>query len=127
MYCTVDNIKSIIPTGLLGQLASNDIQIELAIKSATTTIDAYLAGAYSVGVESPFLQEICQKMTVYTLYMLNAYDETPQIVIKSYTDAISDLEKLQKGILSLPGGDNPHPVRQAEVFCNKSPEDRLFS
>lgn len=127
MYCTLENIKELLPTSVLGQLVSNDLQVERAIKSATTTINAYLAGAYPPDVESDFLKEICQKIALYTLYMLVASDETPEIVKTAYRDAISDLEKLQKGTISLPGAEKQNPcIRQAEVFCNKTPEDKLF-
>lgn len=133
MYCSVNDIKNIVPEPILGQLANNDLQIELAINSATTTIDAYLSGSYPTsstlggdGASCAFLADICAKLAIYRLYMLNASDETPEIIQKSYSEAVSELEKLQKGVISLPEVDGAVPVRQAEIFCNKEREDRVF-
>ena len=102
MYCTIQNIKDLIPQNLLEGLTSgNDAAIAKAIATAEATINAYVSGSYDAKEASgaSFLQSVAEKLTVYNLYLVAAYDETPQIVVTSYLAAISDLEKLQKGLI----------------------------
>jgi len=129
MYCTVSNIKDLIPQNLLLELTGgNDAGIEKAIAGASATIDAYLMGSYddSNSMNSPFLQALAEKITVYNLYLVSASDETPQIVTSSYLEAISNLEKIQNGLISVKS-ENAPPERQSEVFTNKTACDRFFS
>jgi len=127
MYCTVDNIKDLVPQNLLEELTSgSDAIIEKAIAGANATVEAYLTGAYDLPQQSVFLQTIAEKITVYNLYLMSAFDETPQIVITSYLEALSALEKIQNGTLSLVASDNTANDRQSEVFTNKTADDRLF-
>lgn len=130
MYCTIENIKELIPSNLLEELTSGDDSfIEKAISGASATIDAYLCGSYdaSEGLDSPFLQAVAEKITVYNLYLVSACDDTPQIVISSYLEAISSLEKLAKGLLSAGNFDSSPKDRQSEIFVNKNASDKLFS
>ena len=127
MYCTIQNIKDLIPENLLEELTSgNDAVIEKAIEGASATIDAYMMGSYNPqeASHSPFLQAVAEKISIYNLYLASAFDDTPQIVITSYSEAISSLEKLQNGLISV---SNSQKERQSEVFINKAPWDKLFS
>ena len=127
MYCTIQNIKDLIPENLLEELTSgNDTVIEKAIEGASATIDAYMMGSYNPqeASHSPFLQAVAEKISIYNLYLASAFDDTPQIVITSYSEAISSLEKLQNGLISV---SNSQKDRQSEVFINKAPWDKLFS
>lgn len=129
MHCTVSNIKDLIPENLLSELTSDDdTVIEKAIARACATIDAYLMGSYdpSNALASPFLQSVAEKITVYNLYLVSACDETPQIVTNSYLEAISSLEKIQSGLISISPQNQPSE-RQSEVFTNKAEADKLFS
>lgn len=126
MYCTIQNIKDLIPEKLLEWLTSgNDSVIEKAIEGASSTVDAYLMGSYNPeeASHSAFLQAVAEKIAVYNIYLVSASDDTPQIVITSYLEAISSLEKLQNGLLSV---SNTEKERQSEVFINKAPWDKLF-
>ena len=130
MYCNVQNIKDLIPSNLLMELTSgNDSAIEKAISGACATIDAYLLGSYdgASSMQSPFLQALAEKITVYNLYLVSACDETPQIVTVSYLESISNLEKIQSGVISLASPQNAPNERQAEVFTNKDSGDKFFS
>jgi len=129
MYCTIQNIKELIPSNLLSELTfENDDAIAKAIFSAEATINAYISGSYdaSNAVNTAFLQYTAEKITVYNLYLTSAADETPQIVVTSYLEAISDLEKIQKGVLSLMSNSSAENPRQSEVFSNKTVSDRAF-
>lgn len=130
MYCSVDNIKDLLPQNLLLELTSgNDAVIEKAIASASATIDAYLMGSYDGpdSMNSPFLQALAEKITVYNLYLVSACDETPQIVTVSYLESISNLEKIQSGIISIATPESAPSERQGEIFTNKTQCDKLFS
>ncbi|MEI8377596.1 MAG: phage protein Gp36 family protein [bacterium] len=129
MHCTVSNIKDLIPENLLLELTSgNDAVIEKAIAGASATIDAYLMGSYdgSNQLASPFLQSVAEKITVYNLYLVSACDDTPQIVTSSYIEAISSLEKIQSGVISI-STESSDTERQSEVFINKTEADKMFS
>lgn len=129
MYCTIQNIKDVVPAGLLSFLTDgNDNVIAHAIESADAIINAYVAGSYAPNNASGsvFLQSVAERIAVYNLYLTAAYDETPEIVSRSYIEAIGDLEKIQKGLISLSDADNTQTERQAEVFTNKDALDRLF-
>lgn len=129
MYCTIQDIKDVVPEGLLAYLSGgNDAIIARAIENAQATINAYIAGAYdpSNALGAGFLQGVAERIAVYNLYVAAAADDTPQIVVTSYLEAISDLEKIQKGFLSLSDAQEAQNERQGEVFTNKDALDRLF-
>ena len=129
MYCTIQNIKDLLPAGILASLTGgNDNVIARAIEKTDAVINAYVAGSYDAqnASASVFLQSVAERITVYNLYLASAYDETPEIIAKSCIEAIGDLEKIQKGLISLANADSVQSERQAEVFSNKSEKDRLF-
>jgi phage gp36-like protein len=120
----IENIKNLVPQNLLLELTSgDDAVIQNAVSGACATVDAYVSGAYDKNDSSPFLQSVAEKIAVYNLYRLSAFDETPQIITASYLEAISALEKIQSGLLSPKIGENQ---RQKEVFSNKTSSDKMF-
>lgn len=130
MYCTIENIQNLIPSGVLSQLTNNDTNlIADAITSAEASVNAYLQGSYDINylADCALLKDISEKITVYNLYTRFSGDETPQIVSTNYKIAISQLEKIQSGALSLGNIDNTPKDRQSEVFSNKTSEDKMFS
>lgn len=130
MYCTVQNIKDLVPAGLLAYLTgNNDNVIVKAIEGASSVVNAYISGAYDLSTvsSSVFLQSVAERVTIYNLYMNAACDETPEIVSRSYKEAIGELEKIQKGVISIATADSAQAERQGEVFSNKSSLDRVFS
>lgn len=130
MFCTIQNIKNLVPQNLLTELTSgNDEVIARAIESASATIKAYLSGSYELSkvADSEFLRTVAERIVVYNIYMVSACDETPQIVITSYLEAISDLGKIQSGTVSLFDSQSTPNTRLREVFTNKSSSDKEFS
>ncbi len=130
MFCTIQNIKNLVPQNLLTELTSgNDEVIARAIESASATIKAYLSGSYELSkvADSEFLRTIAERIAVYNIYMVSASDETPQIVITSYLEAISDLGKIQSGTVSLFDAKDTPNTRLSEVLTNKSAADKEFS
>lgn len=122
-YCTIENIQELIPTTVLSQLTNGDeFAITKAITDATASINAYLQGSYDLSeLENiPVLTDICQKISVYNLYTRVSGDETPQIVSTNYNIAISELEKIQTGKLSLGLSDGSISNRQSEILTNKT-------
>ena len=129
MYCTIQDVKDVVPEGLLTYLTGgNDNAILKAIENASATINAYTIGSYDPqsASASAFLQHIAERIAVYNLYLVAAADDTPQIVSASYSEAIGDLEKLQRGFISLTDSTQLENARQAEVFSNKDALDRFF-
>ncbi len=130
MFCTIQNIKNLVPQNLLTELTSgNDDVIARAIESASATVKAYLSGSYELSkvADSEFLRTIAERIAVYNIYMVSASDETPQIVITSYLEAISDLGKIQSGTVSLFDAKDTPNTRLSEVLTNKSAADKEFS
>lgn len=130
MYCTIQNIQDIVPQSVLDKLTNEDTSIiTKAIESAQSTVNAYLQGSYDIPeLEGlPIIQDISEKITVYKLYTWFSGDETPRIISTNYNIAISELEKIQAGKLSLSYDSGASTLRQPEVLANKTAESKFFS
>ena len=138
-YCSSSDIESYISTPTLIQLTNddggNDINTTVtqeAIIYASTLIDGYLRGRYTLPLDTqfPLLKILCIDIAVHRLYSRRMRDEMPEVIENAYKNAISTLRDIQKGVVSLQAendllessGFNPQ-----EYKTNKDLIDRLFN
>ena len=138
-YCSSVDIESYVSTPTLIQLTIdeggdviNDNVTQEAIIYASTLIDGYLRGRYTLPLDTqfPLLKILCIDISVYRLYSRRMRDEMPEVIENAYKNAIQTLRDIQKGILSLQAendlletsGFNPQ-----EYKTNKDLIDRLFN
>ena len=138
-YCSSSDIESYVSTPTIIQLTNdeggdviNDTVTQEAIVYASTLIDGYLRGRYTLPLDTqfPLLKILCIDIAVYRLYSRRMRDEMPEVIENAYKNALSTLRDIQKGILSLQAendllessGFNPQ-----EYKTNKDLIDRLFN
>jgi phage gp36-like protein len=134
-YCTLDDIKKLIPEEALAQLTDdeglgsvNPARVDEAIAQADAEINSYCGGRYAV----PFsmVPDIVKKLSVdivlYNLYSRRV-EEAPAIRAERYKNAIRQLEGISKGVISL--GVDPAPSASADgrAETNKPTDDNVFS
>ncbi len=136
-YCTISNIETQISTATLIQLTSDDNQNEIdrtvaeeAILYASTVIDGYLRGRYSLPLNTrfPLLRVIAMDIAIYRLYSRRMRNEMPEVISENYKNAVSLLKDIQKGTLSLetdPESDLNSSVSDFKI--NKEFKDRIFN
>ena len=138
-YCSSSDIESYVSTPTLIQLTNddggdviNDTVTQEAIIYASTLIDGYLRGRYTLPLDTqfPLLKILCIDIAVHRLYSRRMRDEMPEVIENAYKNAISTLRDIQKGVVSLQAendllessGFNPQ-----EYKTNKDLIDRLFN
>ena len=98
MYCTIDDIEKHTSSPTLIQLSSDDGQeavnrvvVEEAILYASTLIDGYLRGRYSLPLDThfPLLRIIAIDLSVYRLYSRRMRNEMPEVIETAYKSAIA--------------------------------------
>lgn len=138
MYCTIDDIEKHTSSPTLIQLSSDDGQeavnrvvVEEAILYASTLIDGYLRGRYSLplGTHFPLLRIIAIDLSVYRLYSRRMRNEMPEVIETAYKSAIATLRDIQKGVISLQSENDTletSAFSPDEYRTNKTILDRLF-
>ncbi|MBR5554877.1 DUF1320 domain-containing protein [bacterium] len=138
MYCTIDDIEKHTSSPTLIQLSSDDGQeavnrvvVEEAILYASTLIDGYLRGRYSLPLDThfPLLRIIAIDLSVYRLYSRRMRNEMPEVIETAYKSAIATLRDIQKGIISLQSENDTletSAFSPDEYRTNKTIIDRLF-
>lgn len=138
-YCFSSDIESYVSTPTLIQLTNdeggdviNDTVTQEAIIYASTLIDGYLRGRYTLPLDTqfPLLKILCIDIAVHRLYSRRMRDDMPEVIENAYKNAISTLRDIQKGVVSLQAendllessGFNPQ-----EYKTNKDLIDRLFN
>ena len=138
MYCTIDDIEKHTSSPTLIQLSSDDGQeavnrvvVEEAILYASTLIDGYLRGRYSLPLDThfPLLRIIAIDLSVYRLYSRRMRNEMPEVIETAYKSAIATLRDIQKGVISLQSENDTletSAFSPDEYRTNKTSLDRLF-
>ena len=161
MYCTIDDIEKHTSSPTLIQLSSDDGQeavnrvvVEEAILYASTLIDGYLRGRYSLPLDTlsfsptlngvtgadstlqplsasrfPLLRIIAIDLSVYRLYSRRMRNEMPEVIETAYKSAIATLRDIQKGVISLQSENDTletSAFSPDEYRTNKTILDRLF-
>lgn len=137
-YCTSYEIIQVIPEIDLIQLtddANTSVNYEVlnaAINFAETTINSYLRSRYTLPlIEIPELIKVFAiDLTIYRLHSRRMIREMPESIINSYKNVITELGKIQKGIVSLgleSEAEDAQIAGHREFISNKTSQDRLFS
>lgn len=134
MYCTLDDIKKLLPEEIVIQLTDDEGQGEVnpgrvdeAISQADAEIDSYCAVRYRVPFDPvPDLVKKCSvDLAIYNLYSRRA-EEIPQTRTDRYRNAIRQLEGISKGTVSLGVDPPPQSGTQGERPDISGPT-RIFS
>lgn len=134
-YCTLTDIKKLIPETLIIQLTDdenigtvNQSRVDEAIAQADAEIDSYCGGRYAV----PFttVPDIAKKISVdiaiYNLYSRRV-ESLPETRADRYKNAIRQLEGIAKGLVSI--GEQPEPPAPdtGGTQINVTSNDRVFT
>lgn len=139
-YCSIDDVKNIIPERELINLTNDNptredvidvSRFEAVSKDTDSLIDGYLRARYKLPLKTipSFITQIAQDICAYRLY-LRRPREIPENIVKNYEHAISNLKEIKKGNLLLP--DNTEDEESLisapkSIFrINKRTSSRLF-
>ena len=145
MYCTIDEIKKLLPEDVLIQLTDDEAlkpsvidpqnaahikimgRIDETIETADAEINGYCAVKYAVPL-SP-VPAIVNKLSVeLAIYYLYSRRTVPEAIEKRYEKAIARLKDIARGIIVL-AVDPPAPASTTadSARVNKSDRDRIFT
>jgi phage gp36-like protein len=134
-YCTLDDIKKLIPEEVIVQLTDDEdagsvdqARVDEAIAQADAEVDSYCGGRYSVPFSA--VPEVVKKLSVdiavYNLYS-RTVQEIPEVRRERYRNAIRQLEGISKGLVSLGIGPTPEPASKSGAETNKATDTNVFS
>jgi phage gp36-like protein len=134
-YCTLTDIKKLIPEASIIQLTDDEntgavvtSRVDEAIAQADAEIDSYCGNKYSVPFSTvPDIVKKCSvDISIYNLYSRRV-EEIPATRADRYKNATRQLEGISKGIISI--GEDPEPAAptQGGVETNKTESDRVFT
>ncbi len=137
MYCSVDDINSIVPASTLVQLTDdtngntlNEAIVTQAIQFASDEIDLYLGGLYTVPLATvpDIIKRLCIDLTTYNLYTRRFGFELqmPESMLQRRKEILRQLEQIQSGKLDL-GIDTATSPGQGYYKTNKTKWSRVFS
>jgi len=136
MYCTLDDLKKIVPAQDLIQLTDDHIppsaivtaNVDKAIADAGELIDGYLRDRYTLPL-SPLpglIGTMAADIAVYRLYARRASITPPEGVAERYKDAKANLKLIQEGKITLGAGAVTTPESSANAVSMSS-ADRVFT
>jgi phage gp36-like protein len=135
-YCTIDDLKKLIPEDMLIQLTDDENtgavatnRVEEAIGQADAEIDSYLAGEYAVPLNP--VPEIARKcsvdMAAYNLYSRRV-EEIPETRSERYRNAVALLINIARGTAFVTAVPEPGPAAAGgRIKSTRTPEDRVVS
>jgi phage gp36-like protein len=136
-YCTLDDIKEVLPEAMLIDLTDDRTPsqaivqsvVDAAIGTAGETMNGFLRGRYTLPLPSEgigLLKSIAVSLAVFELYCRRPDDskELPDHIQKKWTNANKLLELIQKGTVTL--GIEQGVTEPGEFKCNKTSSDRMF-
>ena len=105
------------------------VRVTEAIRKADGEIDGYSQARYSVPVDAPvgsMTNVLSIHLAIYYLYLrrFGAFG-LPDAVKDSYDKRISQLEKINKGVLD--PGVSPTPAKSAKIAADSDGPTRLFT
>lgn len=139
MYCSADDIKTVIPDKELVNLTQDDPRqtqpdkdmLNKIISLSDELIDGYLRTRYTLPfVDVPeLIRALSIDISVYKLYSRRPrkLDDT---VKEAYSNAVKTLESIQKGIITLAINKTDDTEEKLKTgFCrsNKDASDRVFT
>jgi len=131
-YCSLDDLKEIIPEDNLIQLTDdNNIgiidqsKIDTAISNADIMIDGYLRGHYDLPLDPVpgIIKKISTDIALYNLYSRRFEMDIPDGMRDRYKNALKLLELIQSGKVTIMNLE----ASESRVYkTNKSSDDRMF-
>ena len=136
MYCTVDDVKKLLPEATLRDLTQDDpldpdfdiTNVNAAIKYASDKIDAAIRGRYPLPLTQKvdLLKELALDLVRYRLYSRRPDGgDLPTAVTEGKKSADTDLREIRSGDLSLGIEDSKKPVDEAGPWRVKAPKRRF--
>jgi len=135
-YCTLDDIKALLPEDVLIQLADdeglgvvNQTRVDEAVAQSDAEIDSYCGGRYQVPVAPApeLLKKLSVDIAIYNLYSRTVMT-MPEVRGERYRNAIRQLEGIAKGLISLGVGSTPEPADSGSgAETNKPTDTNVFS
>lgn len=137
-YCTIDDIELHLSNPTLSQLTSdegqeavNRVVAQESILYASTLIDGYLRGRYSLPLNTrfPLLRVLAIDLSVHRLYSRRTINDMPEVIEQNYKNAIQTLRDIQKGVITLQSENDlleSSAFNPDEYRTNKTIIDRLF-
>ncbi len=133
-YCTLDDIKKMIPEITIIQLTDDEdtgeiveSRVDEAIEAADAEIDSYCAGRYSVPFETvpPLVKKLSVDLAVYNLYARKV-ESVPEAKKDRYNNAMRALRDVAAGRSSLMAGST-EVADTGGPESTKSASDRIFT
>lgn len=146
-YCTIEDLKRLIPEEELAQLADDEnlapvaidprdarcaaiiARLEQAIAQADADIDAYLSGRYAVPLSpAPAVaRKLSADIAVYNLYS-RRLETIPETRSERYKNAVRMLDGIAKGTISIGAAETPEPAGDAGgPEATRAAADRIFT
>ncbi len=105
----------------------NTAVLDNAIRKSGEELESYLRDVYITALPVPLpseLESILADIIIYNLYKRRMQTDMPPSIVQIYNTAISKLEKIRKGIITIDLGK----VDQGGfIKINKTDSDRLFN
>jgi phage gp36-like protein len=109
-YCTIDDIKKLLPEETIIQLTDDDDDaaiddglVEEAISGADGHIDGFLRGRYTVPLSAPvdpLIRKLSVDISIYNLYS-RTQEEIPETRDDRYKTALRTLKDISSGRILL--------------------------
>lgn len=140
-YCTIEDIKNIIPERELINLTNDNPSLSSVIDQnryeavsivADSLVDGYLRARYKLPLKTIplFVKQIAQDICAYRLYSRRPND-IPENIVKNYENAIKSLTEIKKGNLLLEDmTENPEmnlSPKKSGFRINKRTSSRIFN
>ena len=136
MYCTIDELKTVIPEQDMIELTDDSVPAQVviaanankAISDASELIDGYLRGHYALPLSATpgMIATLACDIAVYRLYARKVRVNPPEGVSERYKAAIKVLEQIQKGDITLGVGGSVSTESNMDGIA-VTPQDRIFT
>lgn len=134
-YCTLDDIRKMLPEELIVQLTDdeaagslNQARVEEAISQADSEIDSYCGGRYAVPFSAvpDIVKKLSADIAIYNLYSRLVRD-MPEVRADRYRSAVRQLEAIACGKLSLGVDPAPGASSEGRAETNTETDKKVFT
>ncbi len=135
MYCTLDDIKKLLPEDSLLQLtddeglgAVNQTRVDEAVAQADAEIDSCIGGRYGVPLSTVpgVVKKLSVDIAIYNLYSRRV-EEMPEVRKDRHRNAVSQLKDIAKGTVSLGVAELPPAADTGGAETNKATDKNVFT
>lgn len=138
MYCSVEDIVRSMDEETLKNLTTNNSSeieydtdlINVKIDEQSRYIDSYLSGRYLLPITNTndlkLLNPICVSLVIETIYSRRLL-ELPDVIFARKKAVINDLEKIQKGVITLYSASGSPAAEERASSRRTSKVQRYFT